>query len=117
MSVLRVEPVYSVSFHPNDNIVVSGGGDDKAYVWRSDTGEQLFKLESHSDSVAAVKFSTDGSLVATGGMDGKINVYHTSTGEKCASLDGPDEVIWIDWHPKGPALLAGANDGTLWMWK
>ncbi|CAG8820540.1 25619_t:CDS:2, partial [Dentiscutata erythropus] len=24
---------------------------------------------------------------------------------------------WIDWHPKGAIILAGANDGTIWMWQ
>lgn len=23
---------------------------------------------------------------------------------------------WIDWHPKGNILLAGASDSTIWMW-
>ena len=28
----------------NDDIIVSGGGDDKGFLWRCDTGEQLSKL-------------------------------------------------------------------------
>lgn len=24
---------------------------------------------------------------------------------------------WLDWHPKGNILLAGANDSTIWMWQ
>ncbi|KAJ1964311.1 60S ribosomal subunit assembly or modification protein [Dipsacomyces acuminosporus] len=111
------EPVFSVSLHPKEqNIVVSGGGDDRAYIWRLDSGEQVAELEKHDDSVVSTKFSADGSLIATGGMDGKINVYKTDSGSKCAVLDGPDEVQWIDWHPKGNVLLAGANDASLWMW-
>ena len=23
---------------------------------------------------------------------------------------------WVDWHPRGPILLAGAEDGSAWMW-
>jgi hypothetical protein len=23
---------------------------------------------------------------------------------------------WLEWHPKGAALLAGAGDGSMWMW-
>ncbi|KAJ1729722.1 60S ribosomal subunit assembly or modification protein, partial [Coemansia biformis] len=111
------EPVFAVDLHPQiPELAVSGGGDDKAYVWRVDTGEQVAELEKHNDSVSSVQFSRDGSLVAAGGMDGKINVYSVSDRKKCAVLDGPDEIQWMDWHPKGNVLLAGANDATLWMW-
>src|SRR6266404_481653 len=24
---------------------------------------------------------------------------------------------WLRWHPKGPVLLAGSNDSTVWLWQ
>ncbi|KAJ2777153.1 60S ribosomal subunit assembly or modification protein [Coemansia interrupta] len=111
------EPVFSVDLHPQQQtLVASGGGDDLAYLWRLDTGDIVGQLEKHDDSVVSVKFSNDGSLVASGGMDGKINVYRTDGLQKCATLEGPDEIQWINWHPKGNVLLAGAQDASLWMW-
>ncbi|KAJ1815399.1 60S ribosomal subunit assembly or modification protein [Coemansia sp. RSA 2598] len=111
------EPVFSVDIHPKQQtLAVSGGGDDRAYLWRVDTGETVGELEKHEDSVSSVKFSADGSLVATGGMDGKVNVYQTDGLAKCAVLEGPDEIQWVNWHPKGNVLLAGANDASMWMW-
>ncbi|KAJ2798235.1 60S ribosomal subunit assembly or modification protein [Coemansia helicoidea] len=111
------EPVFAIDLHPKmPTLAVSGGGDDKAYVWRTDTGEEVAALDKHEDSVCSAQFSRDGTLVATGGMDGKINVYSVDDRRRCAQLDGPDEVQWMDWHPKGNVLLAGANDGSLWMW-
>lgn len=109
--------VFSIDIHPTQqNVVVSGGGDDHAYVWQLDTGEQLAELDQHEDSVSAVRFSHDGSLVATGAMDGRINVYNVDKRERCASLEGPNEIVWIDWHPRGNVLVAGTDDGSLWMW-
>ncbi|RUS23075.1 WD40-repeat-containing domain protein [Endogone sp. FLAS-F59071] len=111
------EPVYSVGVHPTDeNIIVTGGGDDKSYLWRADTGDQLFELAGHTDSVTAVGFNTTGDYVATGGMDGKVKVWKVATGELLATVDGPDEIVWLNWHPKGNILLAGATDSTIWMW-
>ncbi|OLY81450.1 putative WD repeat-containing protein [Smittium mucronatum] len=112
------EPVYSVAINPVDtNIVVSGGGDDTAYVWRRDTGELVQKLDKHSDSVTAVGFSVDGQYVASGGMDGKIKVYKTNPiTPHFVFEDGPDEVVWLDWHPVGNVFAVGANDGSVWMY-
>ncbi|KAG2179322.1 hypothetical protein INT44_006167 [Umbelopsis vinacea] len=111
------EPVYTVAMHPKENdIIVSGGGDDKSHIWRADTGEKLVTLEGHTDSVSSVAFSVSGEYVASGGMDGKVRVWKTNTGELCTQVDGPDEIIWMDWHPKGNVLLAGATDSTIWMW-
>jgi len=25
--------------------------------------------------------------------------------------------VWLTWHPRGPVLVAGASDTTIWMWK
>ncbi|KAJ1551486.1 hypothetical protein HK096_010207 [Nowakowskiella sp. JEL0078] len=111
------ESVYAVAIHPNNQLVLSGGGDDKAYLWNIETGETLFEITAHSDSIVSVGFSTDGQYGATGGMDGKVVVFKTTSKEIVASLDGPNEVIWIDWHPRGPVLLAGAKDGSIWMWQ
>ncbi|KAJ1848985.1 60S ribosomal subunit assembly or modification protein [Coemansia sp. RSA 2708] len=111
------EPVFAIDLHPTQqDMAVSGGGDDKAYIWNLKTGEQISELEKHDDSVCAVKFSNDGSFVATGGMDGKINVYNVEKQKKVAALEGPDEIQWLSWHPRGNVLLTGANDASLWMW-
>ncbi|KAJ1729271.1 60S ribosomal subunit assembly or modification protein [Coemansia sp. Benny D160-2] len=111
--------VFSVDISPADGgLVVSGGEDDTAYVWRADSGAVVAKLDKHTDSVAAVRFSHDGALVAAAGMDGKINVYEPANEyRRCAALDGPDEAQWLAWHPRGSVLLAGGgSDGSMWMW-
>ncbi|KAG9287642.1 hypothetical protein G9A89_023992 [Geosiphon pyriformis] len=110
--------VYSLDIHPIDqHLIASGGGDDKSYLWRADTGEQLYTLSGHTDSVTSVLFSNDGRYVASGGMDGQVRVWKVDTGELIKSLEGPDEVMWLNWHPKGNLLIAGSNDSTIWMWQ
>ncbi len=111
------EPVYSIALHPTlPHLVVSGGGDDTAYLWRKDNGMLVSVLKKHEDSVSAVAFSSDGQYVASGGMDGKIHVFKGVSGQYVVSVEGPSEVIWLRWHPNGPILLCGSADGTLWMW-
>ncbi|TPX43343.1 hypothetical protein SeMB42_g04760 [Synchytrium endobioticum] len=111
------EPVYSVAINPmNPLMVLSGGGNDQSFIWRLDTGEKVFDIPPHSDSVSGVQFSNDGRFAASGSMDGKIHVVSTDNGNLIATVEGPNEVACLEWHPRGAVLLAGGEDGSLWMW-
>ncbi|CCJ31561.1 unnamed protein product, partial [Pneumocystis jirovecii] len=109
------ESVYCLHMNPVDeDIIVSGGGDDVAYIWRISTRERL----CHTDSVTVSSFSYDGEYVATGGMDGLILIWrYKNNGELVTTLEGGDEILWVQWHPRGNVLLSGSNDANVWMWK
>ncbi|KAJ9105568.1 hypothetical protein QFC19_003550 [Naganishia cerealis] len=109
---------------------------DPAYPFHSESFAPIL-LSGHTDSVVAVQFSRDGEMVATGGMDGSVRIWRrrrsggsSRAGEGEAakvedwrdwefltSLTTDSEIMWIDWHPKGPVLAAGCQDGTVWMWQ
>ncbi|CAE6447352.1 hypothetical protein ACGC1H_002405 [Rhizoctonia solani] len=115
--------VFTVSTHPTQSLAVSGGEDDMGYIWDLHTGEIVARLSGHEDSVAAVGFSADGELVATGGMDGHVRLWRRvakSNGWKnwefLTDVQGPDEVVWLKWHPTGNVLAAGSTDSTVWVW-
>ncbi|KAG8731255.1 hypothetical protein FRC10_001918 [Ceratobasidium sp. 414] len=114
---------FAIATHPTEPLAVSGGEDDLGYIWDLDTGEVVAKLTGHTDSVAAVGFSADGQLVATGGMDGHVRLWrHVAksgnwrTWEFLTDVQGPDEVVWLRWHPTGNVLAAGSTDSTVWLW-
>ncbi|KAF7797103.1 hypothetical protein EIP86_008295 [Pleurotus ostreatoroseus] len=115
--------VFAVSAHPTAPLIASGGEDDLGYIWDYTSGEELVKLTGHTDSVTSTAFSSDGEMIATGGMDGKVRVWRRvgkedfKRWEFLTELQGPDEVMWLRWHPKGPVLLAGSNDTTVWLWQ
>ena len=100
-------------------VLLSGGGDDRAFLWRVGPGgavRVVAELAGHTDSVASVGFSHDGQWAATGAYDGLVKLWDAGTGQCRRTLDGPGDVEWLDWHPKGNVLLAGSQDGTVWMW-
>lgn len=96
--------VFCLAVHPfAATIAVSGGEDDNAFIFRTDTGTQIAQLSGHQDSVTSAAWSFDGALVATGGMDGRVRVWKArrpssdvaweETGwEFLTGLEGPDEV-------------------------
>lgn len=117
------QSVFAVSAHPTFPIAASGGEDDLGYIWDYSTGDMIVKLTGHTDSVTSTAFNSDGEMIATGGMDGKVRVWRRrgtqdyKTWEFLTELQGPDEVMWLRWHPKGNVLLAGSNDTTVWLWQ
>ncbi|KAJ1454298.1 WD40-repeat-containing domain protein [Pelagophyceae sp. CCMP2097] len=111
------DSVYACAICPQTLAVLTGGGDDKAFLFRtSDRFQQPIVLDGHTDSVTCVGFSHDGQLAATGSYDGRVQIWVSATGARERLLEGPSDVEWLQWHPKGDVLLAGAQDGTCWMW-
>ncbi|XP_072473857.1 angio-associated migratory cell protein isoform X2 [Notamacropus eugenii] len=109
--------VFCVSLDPKTNtLAVTGGEDDKAFVWRLSDGELLLECPGHKDSVTCAGFSHDSALVATGDMSGLLKVWQVDTKEEVWSFEVGD-LEWMEWHPRAPVLLAGTADGNTWMWK
>mmetsp|Transcript_20091 Transcript_20091/g.33498 ORF Transcript_20091/g.33498 Transcript_20091/m.33498 type:complete len:416 (+) Transcript_20091:3-1250(+) len=114
----HTDSVYAVAISGTDpDVVASGGGDDRAFLWSVSSGQHVHELRGHTDSIAASNFSADGRLLATGSMDGSVRIWDVHSGACTVALEGPSEAIeWLCWHPRGPALVAGSSDGTAWMW-
>lgn len=110
--------LYAVACSPTDpNLVATGGGDDKGFLWNICQGDWAFELQGHSDSISSLGFSNDGQLLASGSFDGLVKVWDMSSRNLKCTLDGPGGGIeWVRWHPRGHLILAGSEDSTAWMW-
>ena len=72
--------MFCCSLNPKDNsLIVSGGEDDKAFVWNISDGKILFECSNHHDSVTNAQFSHDGVYLATADMSGFIQVWKVAT--------------------------------------
>ncbi|PWN51860.1 WD40 repeat-like protein [Violaceomyces palustris] len=115
---IKLHPSY-----PKPPLALSGGEDDGGWIWDTREGREVKRLDGHKDSVTSVSWNNQGDLAATGGMDGKVKIWKCKDGasfedwENLIDLEGPDEVVWLNWHPKGNVLTAGASDSTVWMWQ
>ena len=102
-------------------------GDDAAYQYKISDSKEVhpFPFCKHTNTVSCVAFNMDyisddlkktPRFVAVGSYDGSIIIYDPDTGDKQTKFEGPSDVEWISFHPKGgTVLLAGSGDGTLWM--
>lgn len=110
------EAVLCCDVSKDDQLVVTGGQDDKAVVWEASTQKIKFEIGGHKDSVVAAKFNVNSTMVATGDMSGFIQVFDIA-GQRCYDFE-VDDLIWMLWHPQAEnVLLAGTKAGDAWMWK
>mmetsp|Transcript_11759 Transcript_11759/g.19149 ORF Transcript_11759/g.19149 Transcript_11759/m.19149 type:complete len:492 (-) Transcript_11759:34-1509(-) len=137
----HTDAVYAVASHYDASShtlsIASGGGDDRAYLHHISTNTATNQLSQtttplshpHTDSISCLAFNTpyittdvsgkvQKNLLAVGCYDGAIVLYDAANGSLVQVLEGPSDVEWTCFHPKGgTVLLAGSiADGTIWMY-
>ncbi|KAM0919135.1 hypothetical protein ACQ4PT_008514 [Festuca glaucescens] len=128
----HADEVFATACSPVDaSLVVSGGKDDRGFLWSIGSAENVQELPGHKDTVSTVAFSSDGKLVACGSMDGQINVWNTATRTLQGTLEGSEsglEFLWEyicchsntvtcgDFTPDGKLICSGSDDATLRIW-
>ena len=139
----HTDAIYAITSHydtsSNTLYIVSGGGDDRAYLHlmstnnpSSTTGVQMKTIplaHPHTDSISCVALNTpyihndvSGTIqanhIAVGSYDGSIVLYSTTDGSLVHVFEGPTDVEWVRFHPRGgTVLLVGSiADGTIWMY-
>uniref|UniRef100_A0A1B6KAD8 Angio-associated migratory cell protein n=1 Tax=Graphocephala atropunctata TaxID=36148 RepID=A0A1B6KAD8_9HEMI len=111
-------PVFCCALDPVDgNLAVTGGEDEKAYVWVIQTGEVVFECLGHKDSVTMAGFSHDGKYLATGDMTGYIQVWKVATRNCVMSQNVGSDMAWMQWHHGARILLYGQANGDVNMWR
>ncbi|ODQ68452.1 essential protein [Nadsonia fulvescens var. elongata DSM 6958] len=117
------DSIYMISTHPKLPLVMTGGGDNTAYIWtcHSHPPKMVAELEGSTESVVAGGFSPDGAYAVTGDMTGTITAWKAIKRGEAWKAHGKvsevDEVIWIKFHPKQAHIFAlGAADGSVWVY-
>lgn len=117
------DSVFVVFKHPTLPLVVTGGGDETAYMWTTHTQPPRFvgELLGHKESVVAGGFTGDGKFVITGDMNGMVQVHKSAKGgqkwTKFGDLEEVEEVLWITVHPSEPYFAFGSTDGSVWVYR
>lgn len=90
LSILKQpQPITSISFTPDSQIIASGSKDKTVRLWHRD-GKLLKTLSNNPDEVAAVSFSHDGKILAAASKDGTIILWNLNMEQllqqACATL-------------------------------
>lgn len=109
--------VFCGSLHPTLDLAVTGGEDDRAYVWATDTGDVVHEVTNHRDTIVAAAFSSDGNYLAIGDMAGELEVLKLSNDYKKVWEYSMGDMVWMQWHTATNVLMAGGASGEVYVWR
>ena len=86
------------------------------YMWDSQSGEQLFILQGHTDFVNSARWSPDGTLILTASDDTTARIWDAKSGALLTTLEHLDMVQRATWSPDGKRILCLVQNGTPVVW-
>ena len=114
----HTDAISSIAISPDGTSLVSGSHDSTVRVWDIKSGENLYTLNGHEDSVLSIAISEpDGQVIASGGIDGVLRRWKLQTGEEITSLEG--EGAWITslaFDSRGQKLISGRTGNKVDLW-
>ena len=111
--------VRSVALTPDEKYLISGGQDQTARKWNTQTGALETTWGNFRDDVSSVSVSPNAPLVALGSWDGSIHLQHLNDDQEYI-VDVGDRVNSLAFSPAGGKLAAGfgkmLHEGTVALW-
>jgi WD40 repeat protein len=113
--------VTSLSFSPDDNILVSGSGawsdDPKVDVWDLQTGGRIGTLKGRIHGLRSIEFSPCGNMIATSSGGHTVQIWNMfSLDCRCFIEDHSQEISCVCWSGSGSKVISGSFDETVQVW-
>jgi WD40 repeat protein len=118
-----LENVLCFSRHPKEDIVVYGGEQGTARIYRMKDNQNrtaanndvnlVYQFERQPGAIHSIAYSPDGSQIAIGSVSDEVRIYKPD-GTRTATLKGHEGAVFaISWHPTKPEIITGGYDGKL----
>ncbi|KAI0028757.1 WD40-repeat-containing domain protein, partial [Vararia minispora EC-137] len=110
--------VYSVSFSPDGEHILSASPDHTICVWDIKTGTAAGEAISCPSPMWAAAYSPDGTRIASASFDGVIRVWDANTRQSPSkSFRGHSGgITCIAYSPDGSRLASCSDDSTVRIW-
>ncbi len=105
--------INSVSFSPDGQTILSGGGDKTIKIWNSKNGEEI-KTILEKDEVNTASFSPDGQTILSGSDDKTLKLWSLDGKLIHTFKDHRDVVTKAIFSPNGKIIASVGDDVILW---
>ena len=104
--------VRDLSWHPDSNLLASGGQDGSIVIWDMVDGQAQHILREHTDEVRALAWSLDGTRLASVGWDYMLRVWNVAEERHQEVNTGSvASIVWLN----DDLLASGASVGHVSM--
>ena len=122
------DAVYTVAFAPdnrmptipsNTSILAGGSGDGTIRIWDAGTGNLMYELDKHENSVVELDFSPDGNSLVSASLDRTIQLWDLAGPESSRSTPTQHNaaVYTVDFSPDGRTVATGSADQLIRVWR
>lgn len=114
--------VYSLGFHPDENVLMAVFGDGSLKAWNVSNGEPAWSLSlpyPHGWYVSSAAFSPDGKMVALGMPTGPLMLFDSLDGKPISKqwVSENGTLMQLAFSPDSQWLAAGFASGEVKIWQ
>jgi WD40 repeat protein len=113
------EFVAAVAFTPDDQGVVSVGGDESLRIWALDGALGTVVPTGSEGALTTVACSAaNGGTIASGGRDNTVRLFDLAGQPLADPFEGHEaDVMSVAFGPNGQLVVSGSRDGTVRRWR
>ena len=109
--------VRCMAWHPDGDLVFSGGDDGKVWSWDPRTGKPSRSLIGHQGPVTGLAISPDGRYLLTGGEDRTVRLWDLGTGRELWKQATHNALVYcVAISPDGDRGVSAGQDLTIRLW-
>ncbi|KAI0026657.1 WD40-repeat-containing domain protein [Vararia minispora EC-137] len=110
--------IYSVSFSPNDQHILSASQDKTLRLWNAETGQAVGEPFHCSSPIWAAAYSPDGTRITFGCADGTLHIWDVGTRKSIGEPlhDHSDGITSVSYSSDGFLIVSGSYDTTIRIW-
>jgi len=108
--------VNKIEFSPDGKYLASAGTDNNVMIWDIETGNEVLKLEGHTDSVNDVNYSPDGNYILTSSDDSTLRLWDSNNGNVISIFkDNRDNIpiMKSNFNSNGKYIYYQRSDNTI----